>query len=249
LSGVVCIKVPVPVWSETVLTCFVAWIFNKWICNHQVDRATRFAVISAFAMLQFLGHGIVFGEAAQAMAPPLLPAGEVLPVSGNQAQPTLAWTKFCERLASECVVDFAEPATITLTRAAWDTVVAVNERVNATVRPLTDRDHWGVEDRWDYPADGFGDCEDYQLLKRKLLIAAGWPRRALRMTVVIDEEGAGHAVLIARTDRGDFVLDNKTNAVLPWNRTGYIFMKREGTEGSAWVSLGGRTSPVVTANP
>jgi predicted transglutaminase-like cysteine proteinase len=212
------------------------------------NRLARFAAITLFAILHFLGHGVLFGEAAHAMAPSLVPAGEVLPVAGDQAQPTLAWARFCERLASECAVNLAEPAAITLNRAAWDMVVAVNERVNAAIRPLTDRDHWGVEDRWDYPADGSGDCEDYQLLKRKLLVEAGFPRRALRMTVVIDEDGAGHAVLIVRTNRGDFILDNKKNAVLPWNRTGYIFVKREGTEGRAWVSLGGRTSPTVTAN-
>jgi predicted transglutaminase-like cysteine proteinase len=52
-----------------------------------------------------------------------------------------------------------------------------------------------------------------------------------------------------RTDRGDFILDNKTSAVLPWNKTGYIFVKREGQDGTAWVSLGGVLSPVATANP
>ena len=61
---------------------------------------------------------------------------------------------------------------------------------------MSDRDHWGVADRWDYPDDGAGDCEDIQLLKRKLLSAAGLPRRALRMTVVYDEHQTGHAVLM-----------------------------------------------------
>ena len=70
----------------------------------------------------------------------------------------------------------------------------------------------------------------------------------MRMTVVIDEKGEGHAVLMVRTDRGDFVLDNKTSAVLPWHQTGYVYIKREGQNGSAWVSLGGATSPTVTAN-
>ena len=51
-----------------------------------------------------------------------------------------------------------------------------------------------------------------------------------------------------RTDRGDFILDNKTNAVLPWSETGYIFVKREGQDSTAWVSLGGALSPVATAN-
>ena len=53
----------------------------------------------------------------------------------------------------------------------------------------------------------------HQLLKRKLLVQAGVPQRALRMTAVIDEQGQAHVVL---TDKGDLILDNNRNAVLPW---------------------------------
>ena len=82
-----------------------------------------------------------------------------------------------------------------------------------------------------------------------MLAERGLPRRAMRMTVVIDELGEGHAVLMLRTDRGDFILDNKTSAVLPWDQTGYVFIKRESQESASWVSLGGRTaSPTTTAN-
>ena len=70
----------------------------------------------------------------------------------------------------------------------------------------------------------------------------------MRMTVVIDQDGAGHAVLMVRTDRGDFVLDNKQDAVLPWKRTGYVYVKREGAQGREWVSLGRWTDPIRTAN-
>ena len=87
-----------------------------------------------------------------------------------------------------------------------------------------------------------------QLLKRHLLAEAGLPRRAMRMTVVIDEKGEGHAVLTLLTDRGDLVLDNKTSAVLPWHQTGYTFIKRESQDAVAWVSLGRAASPVTTAN-
>ena len=113
--------------------------------------------------------------------------------------------------------------------------------------PVTDQDHWGVADRWDYPDNGMGDCEDIQLLKRRVLIEAGLPRRALRMTVVIDELGAGHAVLMVRTDRGDYILDNKRAAVLSWQETGYRYVKREGSESAAWVWLGNQAAPIMTA--
>ena len=171
------------------------------------------------------------------------------PIEKNgSARPVSAWVKFCERFPNECAVDTAEVAVMEMTATLWNALTAVNRRVNGRVKPMTDRAHWGTIDSWDFPDDGVGDCEDYQLLKRRMLVERGLPRRALRMTVVIDELGEGHAVLMARTDRGDYVLDNKINAVLPWERTGYTFIKREGQDGTAWVSLGGRSSPVTTAN-
>lgn len=168
--------------------------------------------------------------------------------SAGQAGPTFAWIAFCERLPQECAVDLSEPAIIRLDQQTWNTVLQINNKVNRTILSVTDQDHWGVTDRWDYPDDGMGDCEDIQLLKRKLLHEAGLPRRALRMTVVIDEEGAGHAVLMVRTDRGDFILDNKRHEVLVWQETGYRYVKREGAKGRQWVWLGDRMAPVVTAN-
>src|SRR3954454_7373653 len=177
-----------------------------------------------------------------------LPAPAVVAAPVGEAKPLPAWVSFCQRYAAECAVDRSEPAVVTLTPRMWQTIASVNQRVNATIKPLTDMEHWGVPDRWDLPTDGYGDCEDFQLQKRKLLAEAGLPRRAMRMTVVIDEKGEGHAVLMIRTDRGDFILDNKTNAVLPWHDTGYVYIKREGQSGPAWVSLGGASSPTVTAN-
>jgi predicted transglutaminase-like cysteine proteinase len=198
--------------------------------------------------LGLVAAGLFATELAGAQTLAALPGPSVEARSVGQARPLLAWTKFCERLPGECEVDTTEPSTINLTAKAWQTIVSVNRRVNTTIRPLTDQDHWGVPDSWDYPTDGYGDCEDYQILKRKILAEAGLSRRAMRMTVVVDEKGQGHAVLMVRTDRGDFILDNKTNAVLPWHETGYIYVKREGQDGPVWVSLGGATSPIVTAN-
>jgi predicted transglutaminase-like cysteine proteinase len=191
---------------------------------------------------------VALGSGLQAQTVASLPAvTEPASVSG-EARPVMGWVEFCRRHGSECAVNPAEPATVVLTPRVWQTLVSVNRRVNGTIRAQTDLDHWGVPDSWDLPTDGIGDCEDFQLLKRKLLVEAGLPRRAMRMTVVIDEKGEGHAVLMVRTDRGDFILDNKVNAVLPWHQTGYVYVKREGQSSLAWVSLGGATSPATTAN-
>jgi predicted transglutaminase-like cysteine proteinase len=188
-----------------------------------------------------------------AVAEPLSVMSATLPtptealLSRGPAGPTPAWMEFCQRQSQECAVDASEPAVLSLNQELWSTIVGVNERVNRTIQAVTDQDHWGEVDRWDYPDDGLGDCEDIQLLKRKLLIEAGLPRRTLRMAIVIDEQGAGHAVLMVRTDHGEFILDNKRDAVLTWQGTGYFYVKREGDERAAWVWLGGQMAPTVTA--
>jgi predicted transglutaminase-like cysteine proteinase len=218
-------------------------------------RDTLFGRVGTWPLLSGWLHSITLavalmpagGSEAQTLAllPP--PSGSV--ATGNHPiAPVPGWFRFCQQRPDECVVNPAEPATITLTSQAWETLTRVNRQVNAAIRPMTDREHWGVEDIWGLADDGYGDCEDYQLLKRKLLRERGLPQRAMRMTVVIDELNEGHAVLMIRTDRGDYILDNKTNAVLPWDETGYVYVKREGHDSMAWTSLGGVTSPTATAN-
>lgn len=177
-----------------------------------------------------------------------LPAPSAGAFAVGDARPIGGWVDFCRREPAECAVDPTEPATIPLTSATWQLIVSVNRRVNARLVAITDMDHWGVADRWDIPTDEAGDCEDFQLLKRKQLVASGLPRRAMRITVVIDEKNEGHAVLMVRTDRGDFILDNKTDAVTHWFDTGYVFVKRESQDRIGWSSLGGAVSPVATAN-
>ena len=125
----------------------------------------------------------------------------------------------------------------------------VNKWVNETVKPITDMDHWGVIEKWSLPTDGYGDCEDYVLLKRKMLIDAGWPREALLITVVRDKKGEGHAVLTVKTDKGEFVLDNQNENVVAWTETGYRFVKRQSqSDPNVWVSLGDNRPAVATAS-
>ena len=126
-----------------------------------------------------------------------------------------------------------------LTATALKDLVSVNRYVNDTIKPMTDLEHWGTIEKWSYPDDGYGDCEDYALLKRRLLIRAGWPREALLLTVVRDRRDEGHAVLTVKTDRGEFILDNQVEGVLPWHETGYRFIKRQSQrDPNVWVNLG-----------
>ena len=208
------------------------------------------AALGTFVKTALLGLSLLaFGTAAQAQTLAALPVSSVPITSVGTAKPLQGWSQFCDSFRSECAVDISEPDTITMTPQVWKTIVSVNQRVNSSIKAVTDADHWGVVDIWGFPGDGRGDCEDFQLLKRRLLAEAGLPRRAMRMTVVIDDIGEGHAVLMVRTNRGDFVLDNKKNAILPWHQTGYVYIKRESQDMVGWVSLGGIvSSPTTTAN-
>ena len=102
---------------------------------------------------------------------------------------------------------------------------------------MTDIELYGVTDYWTIPTTK-GDCEDYVLLKRKLLMELGWPASALLITVVRDERGEGHAILTARTAQGDFILDNKTDEIKVWHRTRYDFVMRQSyLNPRVWMSL------------
>ncbi|HEY6992164.1 MAG TPA: transglutaminase-like cysteine peptidase [Xanthobacteraceae bacterium] len=169
------------------------------------------------------------------------------PIGGTTRAP-IGWTEFCAEYASDCATKPLEARDVVLTTKAWKELLRINNLVNDTIKPVTDLEHWGVVERWDYPADGRGDCEDYVLLKRKMLMQAGWPRQALLVTVVRDKQGDGHAVLTVKTDRGELVLDNQNEEILLWSDTGYRFIKRQSqTDPNVWVALGDPRPATATA--
>jgi predicted transglutaminase-like cysteine proteinase len=163
-------------------------------------------------------------------------------------RPPIGWTDFCIEYAPECDTKPLEPRDVVLTPKAWRDLSRINKWVNDSVWPITDMDHWGVVERWNYPDDGYGDCEDYVLLKRKMLLQAAWPRQALLITVVRDRNGDGHAVLTVKTDKGEFILDNQNPEILLWSETGYHFVKRQSqTDPNNWIALGEQRPNIATA--
>ncbi len=159
------------------------------------------------------------------------------------------WVGFCRRYAGECDHGTLPVVDINLSQRAVREISRINLWVNRTIQPVSDWDHWHVADQWDYPADGKGDCEDYALLKRRLLIAQGFPRQALLMTVVKDEHDEGHAILTLKTNHGEFVLDNLSNEIKPWAQTPYRFVKRQSqTDENTWVRIGPPTeAPAIVS--
>ncbi len=146
---------------------------------------------------------------------------------GATSRPPIGWIEFCTEHPKECATGPSAPRDVVLTSKVWKDLTRVNKWVNDTIKPVTDLDQWGVVEKWSYPDTGKGDCEDYVLLKRRMLMQAGWPREALLITVVRDKKGDGHAVLTVKTDKGDFILDNQAENVLLWSETGYRFVKRQ----------------------
>jgi predicted transglutaminase-like cysteine proteinase len=163
----------------------------------------------------------------------------------GKANPPIGHYEFCRIYASECMPTSRDAGPMTLTEEKWRTVLDINYTVNTTIQPVTDQEIYGVEERWAYPRT-VGDCEDFVLLKRKMLMAKGFDPSDLLITVVLQPNGEGHAVLTVRTDRGDFVLDNMRNKVLLWTDTEYTFLKRQASDNAGrWVKLqDGRTTAV-----
>jgi predicted transglutaminase-like cysteine proteinase len=168
---------------------------------------------------------------------------------GETSRPPIGWVQFCETRPWECNVERTEPRDVQFTAQAKRELERINRFVNERIKPMTDLEHYGVVEKWTYPEDGYGDCEDYVLLKRRMLMQLGWPRSALLITVVRDKKGEGHSVLTVRTDKGEFILDNQVEEVLPWADTGYRYIKRQAQhDPNLWVSLGDdRPTPFVAA--
>ena len=158
---------------------------------------------------------------------------------GDRTLVPYGWLEFCNRYQGECASAASTGTDIDLTPANYRRISQVNRWVNSAIAAKADQDQWGVVDRWDYPSTGQGDCEDYVLLKRRLLIEEGFPRQALLVTVVRDERGDGHAILTIKTNKGEFVLDNLREGVKPWTATPYRFVKRQSQQDpNVWVDIG-----------
>jgi predicted transglutaminase-like cysteine proteinase len=156
--------------------------------------------------------------------------------AGATSQP-IGHYEYCKANRAECGNISGSTSPVHLTEDNWKTILKVNYTVNTNIQPMTDMQLYGVEEKWAVPTVA-GDCEDFALLKRKLLMQSGISASDLPMTVVLQPNGEGHAVLTVRTDRGDFILDNMRNRVLLWSQTEYRFLKRQSDSNSAkWVKI------------
>lgn len=187
--------------------------------------------------------------ASAAISGSSLPNGKLMPESNIVAPLPVGFVSFCTRFPDQCEAAKTAPSSVPLAPAQWLALQEVNEAVNRAIRPMDDQQHYGRAEYWNIPTDGFGDCEDYALTKRRDLMAAGFPAPALRIAVVLTWRNERHAVLTVATDRGDYVLDNLTSTIHNWDDTDYQWIERQDPKNAwGWVSLDKSNNPALVAS-
>jgi predicted transglutaminase-like cysteine proteinase len=162
--------------------------------------------------------------------------------TGDAAVAPRGFIGFCLRYQGECKSAAPAPVAVDLTEDGELQLEFVQAKVNRLVRPRANPDHV-----WDYPTDGYGDCNKYAIAKRAELIALGWPRTALLLAAATTEDGEGHLVLVVTTTKGDLVLDNRQRHIVEWRDLPYRWISRQNPRNLAeWVSIVQR--PVITAD-
>ncbi len=187
---------------------------------------------------------VSMGAAAPARATEAHPAFASI---GGQTSIPVGHAEFCQRRPHECQ-PMERVSQIDLTDRLWRDLQEVNNHYNTMITPVSDLDLYGVDEFWTYPVNGYGDCEDIALAKRAALIERGWPASTLLISVVMQPNGEGHAVLMVRTDRGDLVLDNQEALIKVWTDTPYTYLKRQSQAHSGqWVDIFDAREGIVTA--
>ena len=173
-------------------------------------------------------------------------AGRSMETGRVTSQP-IGHYEFCKQFSSECKPVKGSTAAPKVTDYGWEVVNEINRAVNFSVMPKTDFELFGKEEVWAYP-DVAGDCEDYVLLKRHMLIERGFSAADTLITVVRKPDGEGHAVLTLRTAEGDFVLDNLVDDVKSWRDTPYSYLKRQASNNAGrWVTIENGSDVLVGA--
>ena len=180
---------------------------------------------------------VLFGMAATMPAMAIdarRPSADIIPIRAEVTAPPGA-QGICAMYDWACA---KTNRTILVDDALMQTVRAVNSRANRSIRPISDFNQYRVMERWSLPTARGGDCEDYALYKKRELIRAGIPAEQLLIAVVLDRKRQPHAVLILRTGTQDLVLDNMNSRILPWQKTGYTFLRLQNPrQPSGWVSV------------
>ena len=203
-------------------------------------------VRAGMAICLCLAVALVSGGCESLPATP--PVASAMPTGNPQMDKPPGFVSFCLRFQDQCPEVPGSSSQIALTDGTWIVLNAINLQVNRSIRPLDDMQHFGRPEYWTIPDDGYGNCHDYALTKRKMLAEAGLPLLALRIAIVSTPYNGRHAILTVATDKGDYVLDNLTDDIRSWDQTGYDWIMRQGDKSTwQWVSLQ-QAPPAVLAD-
>jgi len=191
-------------------------------------RSASVILLSSVALLMAL---------APAQGRSLIETSVAMPIA--EASPTLSpfqHVRFCLRYPADCKSDPAETTTVELTAEKLETMQRVNRDVNASIMPVA-KSNPVAEGGWTIsPASG--DCNDYAVTKRHELVQSGFPANAARLAVVKTPSGIGHLVLVVSTNKGNLVLDNLSEMVLPWQLTKYQWVKiQSSSDARFWFEI------------
>ncbi|MEC5410714.1 transglutaminase-like cysteine peptidase [Aurantimonas sp. C2-5-R2] len=216
--------------------------------NH--EPSTHFSYKGEYEMGAFRAFGatVLLCLSVTATSARSEPRGAFMGLGNPTTQP-IGHLLFCQEYSRECEPPAAgiTAAPLKLSRPLILSVAAVNTTINARIKARSDLDIYGVEERWAYPAVE-GDCEDFVLLKRRVLSQKGIDLANLLITVVLRPDGEGHAVLTLRTTQGDFILDNLEWRILAWADTPYKYLKRQSSaDPGRWIDIGHGGDVIVSA--
>ncbi|MGC4025731.1 MAG: transglutaminase-like cysteine peptidase [Mesorhizobium sp.] len=174
-------------------------------------------------------------------------ASQISMTTGGRTTQPIGHYEFCKKLPAECSARGISDGPARMSQSLLQKIGSINSAVNAAITPKTDMEIWGKDEVWSFP-DGVGDCEDYVLEKRRLLIASGISPSNALITVVRQPNGEGHAVLTVRTTAGDYILDNLESGVQRWDETAYTYLKRQSEKNPGqWLSItDGRADAVAS---
>ena len=148
------------------------------------------------------------------------------PQASRTVAAPVGYQSFCYKFARECRGGGA--SVISYNRKTASILKSVNDAVNRSTKYRADKGElWRI-------AASTGDCEDYALAKRSRLIRAGISAGALRMATARTAKGESHAVLIVKTDKGDFVLDNIRHTIVKRQASGYRYLTIATPDPAVW---------------
>lgn len=180
----------------------------------------------AFCLMAMLPSALVGETGLEPSARLDLPVHEV-------RQTYAPYDSFCARHPKAC--DLSGEALVEFTPDVLHLLEAINTEVNrATDCRTSDKDLFDLEEHWAFPSGGAGDCEDIALFKRERLVELGLPRGALTIAIVHHRRSMlSHAILLAETSAGTYLLNTFTDDVVMWHEAPYNFEARERPDG-AW---------------